>query len=102
MKSSRDFLFLILLLAPVLASSQTVQWSAPMTDDKKFPYLRILGTVEEGYYLLRSNMTFGNDKSRSGFRSRKYVLQLISDDLRIRFSQPLDVSCEDCHIADVG
>jgi hypothetical protein len=94
--------FLLFLLRAQDGVSQTVKWSAPMADDKKFPYLRILGAVEGGYYLLRSNLTFGNDKTRSGFRTRKYLLQLLSEDLRILSSQPLALGCEDCHIADVG
>ena len=84
------------------AFSQTVKWSPPMTNDKKFPYLKILGAADDGYYLLRSNLTFGNDRMRSGFRSRKYLLQRLSEDLRITFSQPLNINCEDCHIADIA
>lgn len=95
---------LILAMAASLARpvfSQTIKWSAPMTDDKKYPYLKILGAVDEGYYILRSNLTFSHDRSHSGLRSRKYLLQLLNEDLRIRQSQPLTL-CEDCHIADLA
>ncbi len=73
-----------------------------MTDDKKFPYLKILGSTDEGYFLLKSNLTFGNDKNRSGFRTRKYLLQLLNEDLRIKYTRPLTMGCEGCRIADVG
>jgi hypothetical protein len=103
MKQSISILLLSLLLLHAQQSfSQTVKWSAPMTEDKKFPYLRILGAADEGYYLLRSNLTFSNDKTRSGFRSRRYLLQLLNEDLRIKFSEPLAIECEDCHVADVA
>ena len=82
--------------------SQTVKWSAPVNDDKKFPFQRILGETDEGYYLLRSNLTFSNDRNHSGFRTRKYLLQLFDDDLRIKFSKSLELGCKDCQLADVG
>ena len=93
---------LFLLTHSRVCLSQSVKWSAPMTDDNKFPYLRILGATDAGYYLLKSNLTFSNDRSRSGFRSRRYLLQLLNEDLRIIFSKSLSLTCEDCHIADVG
>ncbi len=101
----RNILFFVFAFTVLLSDksfSQSVKWSAPMTDDKKFPYLKILGASDEGYYLLRSNLTFSNDRTHSGFRTRKYLLQLLDDDLRLRWSQPLVATCEDCRIADVG
>jgi hypothetical protein len=102
MKRTRTFLLLFILFHAKWVSSQTVQWSPPMLDEKKYPYLHILGAVESGYYLLRSNMSFNGEQGHSGFKSRKFLLQLINDDLRAIISQPLVLSCEDCHIADVG
>ncbi len=82
--------------------SQSINWSTPLSENKKFPFVRILGSTEEGYYILRSNITFGNDHNRWGFRTRKYLLQLMTDDLRLKLSRPLSIDCEDCRIADVG
>jgi|GEM_PF-2336503 len=96
------FIFFCAAGYPGRQYAQTVKWSMPMTDDKKFPFLKILGSGEDGYYLLRSNLTFSNDKMHSGFRTRKYLLQLLSEDLHIKFSKPLALNCTDCHIADIG
>src|SRR5690349_13837971 len=95
-----SFLFIVFLQEN--SRAQTVQWSAPLAEDKKYPYLQILGTVEQGYYLLRSNIAFGIEKDHSGFKSRKYLLQLINDNLQVIYSQPLAMTCDDCRIADVG
>ncbi len=102
MNAARTIFLLLLLVNARPVISQTVQWSPPLLDEKKYPYLHILGSVESGYYLLRSNMSFNSEQGHSGFKSRKFLLQLISDDLRAIVSQPLILSCEDCHIADVG
>ena len=102
MKCIQILTFLLTVFLRENSSAQTVQWSAPLAEDKKYPYLQILGTVEQGYYLLRSNLAFGIEKDHSGFKSRKYLLQLINDDLQLIFSQPLAMTCDDCHISDVG
>ncbi|MEO8085311.1 MAG: hypothetical protein ABI763_00745 [Bacteroidota bacterium] len=95
-------IYFVFLVSNHAGFAQTVKWSAPMTDDRKFPYLNILGETDDGYYLLRSNLTFSNDKNRSGFRSRKYLLQLFDDDLRTRFSRPIDLGLKESGICDVG
>ena len=99
---SISIVFICILFYAGNSFSQSVKWSAPLADDKKFPFLRILGATDEGYFLLRSNITFGNDNNRWGFRTRKYLLQLMGEDLKLKYSGPLAIGCEDCRIADVG
>lgn len=94
--------FSALLFLNENGNAQSVSWSAPLTDDKKFPFLKILGAVDDGYYVLRSNLTFSNDRTHSGFRTRKYLLQYLRPDLRIVYSKPLEVTCEDCQLSDVA
>ena len=94
-------LFAMVLIART-STAQQITWSPPMEDDRKFPYLKILGEGESGYYLLRSNLTFRDDRTHSGFRSRKYILQLLDESLRVKWSVPLTAGCEDCQVADVG
>jgi len=102
MKYPGILLFLVLAFHAKWTSAQSVHWSPPLSDSKKYSYLRILGAVESGYYLLRSNHAFNGEKGSSGFRSRKYLLQRMNDDLNAIISLPVNLACEDCHIADVG
>jgi len=82
--------------------SQSVKWSSPLSDERKLPYLRILGAGDPdksgGYYLLRSNVDFSHEKES---KSRKYELQFFSNDLSLKWSQQLAPPCEDCRIADI-
>jgi hypothetical protein len=78
--------------------SQSVKWSAPLIDEKKLPYLKILGQSDDGYYLLRSNSAFTNEKKP---KSRKYELQYYTNSLALKWAQQLSPSCEDCRVADI-
>src|SRR4051812_26917225 len=88
-----------LFITAQAALGQSIKWSQPLSNDRKLPYLKILGAVENGYYLLRSNHSFAEEKSHS--KSRKYELQFFNNDLTMRWSQQLIPPCEDCLIADV-
>jgi hypothetical protein len=94
--------FLIFLALYSYSSAQTVKWSAQLQDNKKVPYLSILGAEDNGnFYVLRSNMSLDNDKERSGFRNRVYILQYYSSDLALLWEKDLKTSYLDGHISDV-
>src|SRR5690349_12307639 len=80
------------------AWSQSVKWSSPLSDERKLPYVRILGAGENGYYLLRSNVDFSHEKKS---KSRKFELQFYANDLSLKWSEQLAPPCEDCRIADI-
>ena len=82
--------------------SQQIKWSQPLQDNKKFPYLLILGENESGnFYVLRSNISLDNDRERSGFRNRTYILQYYSSEMSLIWDKELLTSYENGHISDV-
>ena len=82
--------------------SQTIKWSQPLQDNKKFPHLLILGENESGnFYVLRSNISLENDRDRSGFRNRVYILQYYSSEMTLIWDNELLTSYENGHISDV-
>jgi hypothetical protein len=82
------------------AFCQSIKWSASIVDDKKQPYLKILGADDEGYFVLLSNLSFYTDRDHSFLRSRKYELQYFTDDLVLKWSLPL--TFDEKNIADVA
>jgi hypothetical protein len=96
------FIFFSLLLLQVDTRAQTVKWSQPLLNNKKVPYLLILGEdYNENIYVLRSNLSLKNNKERSGFRNRTYQLQYFSGNLNLQWEKELRTSFEDGHITDV-
>jgi hypothetical protein len=89
------------LLSLSSAISQSIQWSAPLSDDKRMPYLKILGADDEGYFILRSNFSFLSDRDRSLFKSRKYDLQYYTDNLILKWSQTLTTENDNRKISDI-
>ena len=95
-----NLLFIILFNGAL--HSQTIKWSQPLQDNKKFPYLLILGENEKGnFYVLRSNMSLANSREHSGFRNRTYVLQYYSSEMSLIWDKELATSYENGHISDV-
>ena len=83
------------------AMSQKVRWSQPMADNSKFGYLKIIGSDGDGFYVLRSNLSLSSTKDRSGFKSRKYLLQYYGMELNLHWEQELTAPAEGGKIADV-
>jgi len=94
--------FLFLSVFVELSSSQTIKFSEEIKENKNARYMRVLGSDEEGnIYVLRSNISLETDRDRSGFKSRVYFLQYLSNDLKLLWEKELLTSFEDGHIADV-
>ncbi len=102
MTRSSFLFFLLFVSAQAELYSQSVKWSAQLDNDKRMPFLKILGPGENGYFVLRSNISFNDDRNSSGFKSRKYELHYYSKDLALRWVQSLTPTCENCHVADVA
>lgn len=95
-------LFFLLCLMASTGFSQKVQWSIQMKENKKAPYLRILGADEDGnFFLLRSNISMETDREKSGFRSRYYELEYYNAGLNPVWQRELVTSYENGHVADV-
>jgi hypothetical protein len=85
-----------------ISSGQTVKWSQPLENNKKVPYLVILGqNEEENFFVLRSNKSLESDNVHSGFRSRNYQIQYFSSGMNLIWEKELKSSYEDGHISDV-
>lgn len=82
-------------------NAQTIQWSQQLTDDKKMQHLKIIGTDESGFYMLLSNLSFDDDRDRSGFRNRKYSLEYFDLELHLKWIQPLTSPVADAKIIAV-
>lgn len=73
-----------------------------MRDNKKTPYMRILGADEDGnFFLLRSNMSLDSDRDRTGFRNRYYELEYYNADLHMLWERELVTSYENGKVSDV-
>ena len=83
------------------ALCQSVRWSQPMADNSKYGYLKIIGSDGDGFYVLRSNLSLSSTKDRSGFKSRKYLLQYYGMELNLHWEQELTAPAEGGKIADV-
>ena len=84
------------------SSGQVVKWSQPLVNNKKVPYLVILGqNEEENFFVLRSNMSLESDKEHSGFRNRTYQIQYFSSEMNLIWEKELKSSYEDGRISDV-
>ena len=81
------------------ASGQNIRWSSPLGDDNQMKYLKIIGSDENDFYVLRSNQPFG--RSRKGFKSRKYRLACFTQDMVMRWDKTLTAPSPDGRILDV-
>jgi len=96
------FISLFLACSPLqLCHAQEIKWSKPVSDNSKMPYMKIMGAGSNGFYVLRSNLTFDNTKARSGFKSRKYLLQKFSMDMNLLAEFDLRAPVEDGRLADL-
>ncbi len=96
------FVFLFLAcIAPATLQAQHVTWSQPFYEDKKMQYLKITGTDEEGFYLLRSNYSLDEGRERSGSRNKKYILEYYDLSMQQKWSHQLVSSVTDAKIIAV-
>ncbi len=92
---------LVLLLFTSHTSAQTIKWSKPVSDNSKLPYMKILGPGTDGYFVLRSNLSFDNTKTRAGFKTRRYLQQKFSDEMTLQAEFDLKAPIEEGRLADL-
>ena len=82
-------------------NAQQVTWSKQIAVDKKLQYMKIIGTDEEGFYTLHSNISFDNDREQRGYKNRRYSLEYFDLELNLKWNQPLESSVPEAKIIDV-
>ncbi|MCX6291094.1 MAG: hypothetical protein NT126_04955 [Bacteroidetes bacterium] len=101
LKNILTFIFWFPVLFPVHLPAQSVKWSAPLNDDKKMQYMKIIGTDDDGFYVLRSNLSLADSRDHSGFRNRRYALQYFDLDMNLKWYQQLAASVPEAKITTV-
>lgn len=93
----------LFLFVSSFASAQSVTWSQVINENKKVPFMRILGSDDnDNFYILRSNVSMQTDRDRSSFKNRLYVLQRFAADLHLMWEKELKGPLENSKISDVA
>lgn len=77
------------------------EWSRQLEENNKMPYLKIIGSAADGFFVLRSNISLVSGRDKVGFRTRKYQLQYFSEAMVLKMEQDLSAPVEDGHITDI-
>lgn len=70
--------------------AQSLQLSANPIDDNGFEHVKLIGQDENGFYLLMSNLSVENNRSRQGLRARKYEISYFDMDLQPKWRKKAD------------
>ena len=90
-----------LLFFPLAAASQNIIWSAPVGDDNQMRYMKIIGSDENDFYLLRSNIPFQTDPGKKNSKSRRYKLACYTQRMALRWEKTLAAPVPEGKILDV-
>ncbi len=94
-------LVFIFLFAASFLSAQQVKWS-PVIDDKDYSFVKIIGQSEDGFYVLKSNISFDEERDKVGFRSRKYNISFFTNEMSLKWIHSLDAPLVDGRIITVN
>ena len=78
-----------LLFISYAAVSQNILWSTPVGDDNQMKYMKIIGSDESDFYLLRSNVPFQTDPGKKNSKSRRYKLACYSQRMALKWEKSL-------------
>lgn len=92
----------LLFLTPFFSKGTDVIWSKELQDNTKFQYLKILGAAGDGYFVLRSNVSFDDDAPGALFKTRKFMLQCYSKNLEDRWQKEIQANVPESKILDVN
>lgn len=90
-KSWTCSLFILLIGAPAIYA-QKAEVSAKNLDDFSLGYTKVIGATDSGYYLLSGSNGYEVDAGRIGFKSPKYQLAFVGNDLQLVWQKPLVVA----------
>ena len=88
-------------LTALALSAQQVKWS-PVIDDKDYSYLKIIGQNEEGFYVLKSNISFDDERDKVGFRGRHYSISFFTGEMALKWAHPLESPLVDGKIVSIN
>lgn len=94
-------LIILTLIGAFPGLAREIKWSPTLPENAKFPYLKIIGGDDEGFFVLRSNISLDTDRDRAGLRSRKYFLQYFSMEMALRWEGELNAQSDDTRFADI-
>src|ERR1041385_5966156 len=80
---------------------QQMKWSS-VIENKDYNYIKIIGQNEEGFYVLKSNISFDDERDRVGFRSRRYSLAFFTNEMVLKWTHPLEAPLTDGKIVSVN
>jgi hypothetical protein len=80
--------------------AQTVDWSIP-EEKNKFSFMKIIGQDEEGFFVLRSNISLSNRKLSFWFRKREYQVSYYGAKLNQMWTKIIEPSVKDAEICNV-
>jgi len=95
----RSLFFLVLF--PAAGVAQNIVWSTPVADDNQLRFMKIIGSDENDFYLLRSNVAFGSDGGKKNSKSRRYKLACYSQRMALRWEKNLAGPVPDAKILDL-
>jgi len=95
------FLGLFMLRSGAGRAAPEVKWSAQLSENNKFNFLKIIGSSGDGFFVLRSNMSLDDERDHTLFKSRKYLLQFFNSNLVMLWEKELKYTSPDVHIVAV-
>src|SRR5436190_10353483 len=90
-----------LVFFPVAGIAQNIVWSAPLADDNQLRYMKIIGSDENDFYLLRSNAPFGDEGGKKNYKSRRFKLACYSQRMAVRWEKSLAAPVPDAKILEI-
>lgn len=70
--------------------AQSLQLSANPIDENGFEHVKLIGQDANGFYLLMSNLSLENNRSRQGLRARKYEISYFDLNLQPKWRKKAD------------
>src|SRR5688572_28098496 len=82
MKKIFAFIACFYLLIPLIASSQKVTWSSPLSESK-LDYIKVIGQNDNGFYVLLSNHPISSDNEYYMYRNARFLIAFYDYDMHL-------------------
>jgi hypothetical protein len=87
-----------LVLVGFNAQGQKVEFSSKNLDDFSLGYTKVIGYSDSGFFMLSGSNGYEVDAGRIGFKSPKYKVGFVGNDLNLVWQKPLEVSVQNAEI----
>lgn len=94
-----------LLSASFISHAQKIEWSLELTESRRLPYLKILGSGADCFYILRSDAPILDIMESEDRRVRRFQLQCFNDGMAFLWERELECPIPDArifHVAVIG